>query len=443
MDPVDRGSNHATSLVLDATTGSSRVGLIAKVRARYPHLLRFAAPVLFVIAAWGIGSIDFFDRQWPHADSTAEWLAVSAAADGLDPYADLKSIAARYGVDYRHPAIGQIGDAEWTHPRSPAALLLLQPVTLTSPPRLFEVTIWISVGLMGFVAIGLASRLSGWTWPVTLLAASLVLWSGPMLRSLQFGAQILVVATLVWIFWSGIRDGGDAWVSGVALGLAVNLRLFPALLAVGLLLQRKYKALAACVFTVLAMNVLAVVVLDLDLDTAIQAVLEAGETWTHLPSNGSLVPHILGLTGLPILSISLGLIGGAIVLLTLVARSTNDTDLVVGWGVLLMVLVSPLAWEAYDLFLLVPLAVAVQRWRSPASRYLALIWLAFMIVAVYAFGPLEDVNPFWSGRRALIGRCVLAVAMGVAWFVAAHSKSEQGADRGIAPADGHTLLTQP
>ncbi len=95
-----------------------------------------------------------------------------------------------------------------------------------------------------------------WDWKQKALVVALLLSCEPMswvLRAGQTGALLALLVTLSWHWLHKARFVA----SGIALGVAISLKLFPALLLVYFLLRARLSC-AAALFATLALNVLAV-----------------------------------------------------------------------------------------------------------------------------------------------------------------------------------------
>lgn len=345
--------------------------------------------------------------NWVSSDATADWLAATAARLGLDPYGDLRAISEVLHVPYDNPAQSHAGDAAWTHPRTPGALLLLQPLTLMTPAQLYVALGVVSVLGLAFVAWRRAPRITGHHWAMCLTGGLAVLLSRPMLHNLTFGSMTMIVACLVWAFWETTRNE-DSWIAGIPLGVAISLRVFPALLIFAAVFGRRPKAAISAVGSVVATTTLGMLLFGISVPEMISGIGLAGRTWMDLPTNGSMIPRVGSISGLDPALVSGVLIAISIATLGVVSRLEGAWDLIVSWALVLMLLVSPLSWEAYDLILLIPLSLALVRSDPPIPRFVAYVWLAVWVVIFSVMSSLglavhlSSYQPALSVRIAIL-----------------------------------------
>ena len=96
-----------------------------------------------------------------YSDARADWIVTKAFISGLDPYADIRTLADQFGVEYVNPGLGEV----LSHPRTPGALLLQTPmawfdidtatalVILTGVASLMAMVIWLTVHFLSLIHI--------------------------------------------------------------------------------------------------------------------------------------------------------------------------------------------------------------------------------------------------------------------------------------------------
>ncbi|SCX39762.1 alpha-1,2-mannosyltransferase [Klenkia marina] len=189
-----------------------------------------------VVAASAVGSLlvflylaqnaqhDWFDLS-VYDGAVSSWRAAGLGGDSLYDY--LKP-GTPYGFTY-----------------PPFAALLMLPMTLISLQtavalNLVASTVLVTVGT-AWVLKPLLQRTSWPVWAVLGTALPLVLVSEPVRQSMAFGQVNLFLAALVLADVAALRRGAR-W-AGVGIGLAVAVKLTPAVLLLYLLATRRYRPL--------------------------------------------------------------------------------------------------------------------------------------------------------------------------------------------------------
>lgn len=359
---------------------------------------------LFIVG-FGVARFGLPDLSGASSDSTLDWLAVNAAVDGESPYQPIEDLAERYGVKLGDIGKSELGDAVRVHPRPPGALLLLLPLLLVSPENLHTFSLIVNtVAAVAFLLSVAAAASIRAEW--LLLAAPLFILSHPVISAFEFGSQSFVVAALVTIAVGLIRRT-DSIPGGVSLGLAITLKLWPALLVILLLSRGHRRSAAAAVAVSGGLAVLASVAFRLTPLQVWDGVTSAGSTWVRFSGNGSLVGRF-ALMGVPVptataLSVLLLV---AIVLWVWDRRVDLDVAL---WGtVAIALLASPLSWDHYDV-VLIPIAIVLVRrshgWSDP-TRWALLGWailtLSGRFLRLFIEGAAEISGVLAFSERALI-----------------------------------------
>jgi alpha-1,2-mannosyltransferase len=140
------------------------------------------------------------------------------------------------------------GALAFTYP--PFSALLFTGLTVPSPELTRALLTALSLLLVP-VMLGFALRLRplnaelsrGRALRLALLASALAVWLEPVWTTLRYGQIDLLIGALV--FYDLSRPDGARW-KGAALGVAVAIKLTPAIFALYLLLSRRVRAAAVC-----------------------------------------------------------------------------------------------------------------------------------------------------------------------------------------------------
>ncbi len=333
--------------------------------------------LLFVASGgWVLGGILglFWSPELYRRDFTQDYLWVRAAADGINPYQPVATLAARY--------LGDIPIAVFPHPtpHPPTMGLLLLP--LAAFDLRTASVIWLAVELVslaGFIAV-LAAR---WQLPRPWLLVpagtlALVSWA-PVTQELVNGQVMVTMLLLVGLSWSSLI-AGRSFLSGVFLGLSLCLKPVTLPIVLVYVFRRDARALAGGVVPPLLGLALAglligwpvlgsypSVVSDVNADyrTAVNNI----SGWTLGPRlfEGTGSPVVIGITAPPLVPFGpaaaavTGLVLAAIVgfAIRTLRRVPRPED---AFGTLccVSILLSPLAWGHYLVLALLPLAEVVR-----------------------------------------------------------------------------------
>lgn len=256
-----------------------------------------------------------------------------------------------------------------------------------------------------------------------LLVAGIVLSSSVLATQLLQGQLNGVLLLLIILAWLSARHDRAVW-SGVFVGLAAAIKLFPGLLILYFLARRQWKGSVVVVATWLMTNVAAAGILGLDAvrDYVVVVMPDVSrfcDTWPNASLLGFLsrlfdgsFGQVTPLLHWPVLAktlwvtLSLVLIGLAAIA---TFRSVGADSAFSAW-VSLMLLVSPVAWDHYFLLSVLPLAAL---WHSrgsyPSQRSL------FLLVAVAL---LVTFSPYQVWRFLVPGYTKLGMTAAVAQPVA-------------------------
>ena len=323
---------------------------------------------IFILAV-GLGLLSVGERlafiaspRGAATDFSQDYLSARAFNDGLDPYTDTGQLVDRYfGSRSGYYDLLPPGQK---NPHPPAFVALNLP--LAHLPYKTARVLWLAVSaLLTAIALGWFARTLGasqWT-SVGVGIGGLAI---PVVQTdLVYGQVNGVLLLLLLAAWVALRKKRDN-LAGVSLGFAAALKLFPLLMILLLLRQRRFRAAIWQLATAGAVTVGAVLVFGLH--TTVNFIEKVSPSnlryWRAAPMNLSLIaipfrwltrstwrPSALNSPFLA-WAIALGLFAACVFFLLRAAESSFDRAywLVVPW----MLLATPLVWESY-LVLLLPL----------------------------------------------------------------------------------------
>jgi hypothetical protein len=283
------------------------------------------------------------------------------------------------------------------HP--PAAVLVAIPLGWLSYSQAFA--LW-NVGSVLCLAASLAIIL--WMWRIRIepwMALPLLAWLSifsPFVNQIAFGqwnSQLLLLLTLAWAFDKSNRPS----LAGIALGTAIAMKFFPALVLVLWVCRGRWKASLTAVAVAAAWMTASVVVLGIPawkdyLTVVLPDIATFRPAWMNISIAGfwsrlfvsSEQEKVVALVHAPWLADALtALCGLALVYLvaqsSLRAKTPEQVDDAFGKTLIAMVLMSPLSWGHSLLLLMQPMIRLLTRIPNygPAWRWPALLLLFFTL----------------------------------------------------------------
>lgn len=250
------------------------------------------------------------------------------------------------------------------------------------------------------------------------VAIILVLLYFPSVAAVWFGQVSFLLFWLLALTWAAWRSGNDR-LAGIAMGLALVVKINTGIFLLVFLLERRWRLLAWAAGVFLASNLLGLAIFGLSEHLAYLNVLDQ-ITWYAASWNASLhgfFSRIFGgsenrpLIDLPGLTTGLSLLLSAGLAAALVwaawprpGKTQLTRDLVFCLAIVVMLLVSPLGWMYYFMLLLLPVLVI---WRAAErsihkNLYRGLIIFAWVSSTIpHWLVPSKDVTPlvifFWAG----------------------------------------------
>jgi len=380
-----------------------------------------ATAIILVVAAMGAFSLLVHDGAFPaeRADSTADWLAASALAAGLDPHADLRQLAQTLDVEYWEGYVGR--DRAVRIPRTPGALVVLYPLSWMTPEQARQ--LMLLGGLMATAATFLLLwRAEALAWVVVLLGTALAMVSGPARWSQLFVTQSAIVMLCVAAVLVTARRGDFAR-TGFALAIAGSLKVFPLVLLVLLVARRRYRALAFTFGSLAVLNMTPLLLPHVSMAAMLDAFTLTTQSWIDItPGLPGLLAQRMTL-GLPVIL----LIGAVLLTPAVVLVLRQSLTYAVGAGVLLAaaLLALPLSWPHY-LLSLVPAFVLMTR-EAPAKSLAVVLGVGVLL--------LTPMTPIIVHTLGLL---VILVGTTISAIIAGQSQSREG---GPATIDHAEMVT--
>ncbi len=203
-----------------------------------PRRGRWTAALVLLIVALPLVLLAFRSEG---LDFRAFYVAAKASAAHLDPYADNRA----HGDQFADVAT-ESGISRWIYP--PPALFYVAPLGLFSfaaAKMLFEL---ISIAALCWVLFYLGRRFE--IHPIWLALAGISL---PVIACVQRGQVDLLILLCVVVAY---RFSERFW-SGIPLGIAISIKIFPAALLLWWLLEKRFKAVATATLFTAVLSLLA------------------------------------------------------------------------------------------------------------------------------------------------------------------------------------------
>ena len=289
---------------------------------------------LAVTASWVFCLILAFYAN-PHGeDLIAEQMVGRALVDGISPYVTLAEL---------HDVYGGPVDWKWIHPRTPAALALVIPLAPVPTSALINAMTLVNVTAMLAVVV-LSARLAGRSVKVAVLLFPVLMTSEPGGQMIQHAnLSPLIGLAVVWTWWS--MRSGDSWIGGLPLGIAAATRVFPAVLALVLLVGGRRKAGIAALVAAVLFNAAALLIPGVSIRGSAEALAGAERFLAH--SNSFSIPGVAVRYGLPFpIGVVLSFVLPVLLAVWILARRPPwERGLLLGAP--MMLLVNPTSWPHY------------------------------------------------------------------------------------------------
>lgn len=342
-------------------------------------------------------------------DFVQEWTSARNWLQGDPIYEDLHRSVAQ---DIRPELVHVLPIRFNAHP--PVCVLLTLP--FGALPYHQAVVIWnvVSLAALGVSLVMILNAggvgLPRWAW---LPVVSLLLLSSPLGRQVAMAQLNLVLLLLFTLAWRLERTGHFA-ASGVCIGLAASVKVFPGFLFLYFLAQRRSTALATGFATLLLLNVFSLLMLGWpaweDYFTVVMPTVANFFTawenasitgfWAKLfdPSNPAVVPIFVA----PELARSLTVLSELTLAATMCwaiyrANSPGKRDCAFAAGVVAAILLSPIVWQHYYVILTLPLLILWHQLSASKPIRFLLCCAIFLLAINPAWIAGADVSTYGQG----------------------------------------------
>ena len=388
--------------------------LTKRYLASWPARIVAAALALLVLAALTF----WLPYTWPYRiDIDVYRLGGRAFLDGVDLYGPLPDTEVGANLPFTYPPIAA------------ALFSVFAVMPLVAASTLLSILSVVGLAwVLTLVLRDVTRRSLSDAWWLALPVLALISWLGPMRENIEFGQ--FNVLLMVLVLTDVLAGKGKPW-RGWLTGLAVAIKLTPAVFLVHYLLRRDWRSL---IMTMVSFGVYTAIGFALRPADSVEywtsALRDTGRIGnagfpSNLSINGFL--HRLGLDGTTatvtwfVVSALVGLVIMWIARRLLQAGQEAAAALVVG---LIALFCSPVSWGHHWVWAL-PLLVVLALW---AAQGLASPWgsLALVVTGTYVFWALpqwwfpsqEGETPNWNLIQQLIGSAYLVWAAAALVFMA-------------------------
>jgi hypothetical protein len=308
-----------------------------------------------------------------YLDFVQEWLSARCYWIGEPVYLPQRVAMQRVtGQD-----LTQLDERPWNaHP--PVAVLVALPFGILADYRLAHLAWNIATFLLFLVGLILVVRdleikLHWWSvFPLIVL----VIADNPVISQLWHAQLNFLLAFLLAIAWTANRRGYRLG-SGVIVGLAIAIKLFPGLLLIYFLAARMWRQVAATVISTILANVVALFLFGWNaFDTYMREVVPSLEVFRGSWGNASVTGYttrFLQSIGLDYAAPIVALLCQLTIILVIIhcarrAMTQAQHDRAFALAIAGMPLASPISWAYYFVLLPLPLLLLWQRLRSKWMR---------------------------------------------------------------------------
>ncbi len=313
-------------------------------------------------------------------DFLQEWLSARSFFAGSPVYSpQVEAMFVHTGERPEHGA-----DLLFWNGHPPASILLALPFgRLSYPDAHFAWAMMMMVLFLLGLAVALRLREQSFSAFDLLPLFALLAVSYPLLQQTiqgQMNGLLVFLAVIAW--WADRRD--NQWLAGACIGAAAAFKLFPAFLFLYWLMQRKWKALVAGLVAFLLLNAAACALFGFEAfrtycSEVVPSVIRYRGSWGNLSLSGlwlrlfnpeeleqvALLPSMAAvIPWIRAPRLANVLIWGSQAAVSVLAaircyqaRTRVERDRAFGLTVMAMLLVAPLTWCHYLVFLLIPLSV--------------------------------------------------------------------------------------
>jgi Glycosyltransferase family 87 len=329
------------------------------------------------------------------------------------------------------------------HP--PTSVLLVLPLGWLNYPTAF--LFWNLLSLLALI-LSIVLVFREWNIPLArqrilgiFMVIALAAVGSPLREQLLQGQWNLVLLLLFTAIWLAARREQD-WLAGALLGLAIAIKLFPGFLLLLFLLRRQLRVVFSAGLAFVSLTFLTL--LFFGTETYRQYIVEVlpaldsfrsawpgvslGIFWCRLFDPSPVCGVTIALANNPMLARTLTLGSSAVVVgllgwVILRAQQATSFDRCYALSMVAMVLVSPLAWDHYLVFLLLPLLLFWNQLSAPRLRWAFVLILLPLVLHRYLFWALLVCDPRldWTHQVAQPWQALTALSLQtyalVAWFL--------------------------
>ncbi|WP_298868818.1 glycosyltransferase family 87 protein [uncultured Gimesia sp.] len=332
-------------------------------------------------------------------DFFKEWAAVKNRLADMPVYADQEQALQKH-LDLKLTNPDSFFDRYNAHP--PTANLICFPfVFLTYQDAHFAWNL-VSIGLLCLILYWIVKELkiqmSAWT---TLALITLLLACDPLQQSLIQGQLNLLLAFLMVVAWR-VGKSGNSFGSGICLGLATAIKVYPAYLFLYFLVRKDWRALAGGIVSLILITLLTAAVFGIEAYRDYVTVvipLIGGVSNTNNWGNSSLLafwerlfvqstPTIQPLLDSPILLKITVWSSWVIVTMLAVAaiwktRTEKFSEQAYAITIVAMLLMAPTTWHHYFIILLFPVGLLLALYQPHSGKR----WIVNLTIAALVISP--------------------------------------------------------
>ena len=332
-----------------------------------------------------------------HKDFLNHFVLGRAALSGIDPYTQISALASQF--------IGSVGEV-FPHPSPypPPNVLIFIPLGALT----YEHAVWtwhlVQLASLLTVAFLLARQLGSRRPIVCALAVALVAFAwNPVAEDFVWGNSMLVLLVPLLLSWRCLREHRD-WCGGLLLGLVIALKFIALPIFFFLVLRKRWKAVLGAVMSVVIGNALAIALIGIEravyyytkVPGIVAPLYQArvdnfsiyGVGWRFFEGTGSPVFESFRAQPLfyaPRLAYAVAVVLPLLALIVTIVFALRARSFDQSFALLLCacVVIGPLSWRAYMVWLALPLALVIPQ-LSVLQTWSARLFA--MLVALLLFG---------------------------------------------------------
>lgn len=361
-------------------------------------------------------------------DFFKEWASVKNRATGMPVYSD-QQVALKKHLNLKLTDSNGFFDQYNTHP--PTANLIAIPFTWLTYRDAHLAWNLLSLGMLCltlyWIVKGLEIQMTVWS---TIALLTLLLACDPLQQSLIQGQPNLLLALLIISAWKA-GNSGKPFVSGMCLGLATAIKIYPAYLFLYFLVRRDWRAISGGAVSFGLITLLTTAIFGVDtyrdyLMVALPSLADVTNNWSNASllafwkrlfehSANTIQPLVNSPTLLQISVWSSWLVMTGLVVASIwKTRAEKFSDRGFAITITAMLLMTPTTWHHYFILLALPI------------------------------GLLLALSQPHTGKRWVVNLVIFALALSprVVWALAIHSQ-KAGTPQGITPWENGGMVAFP